>query len=395
MKHTVESVAQERGMQASEALQLAGEIRLPKASVTDALTVDERTQILGAKTVAVFAEELGTPPDQFLNELGDMGIEKGSLDAYLSVYEQQEVALPVEELARHGRMDADDLLRKLEEVGRPKSSAKCLVTVGEQELLSDFVRAARIAATVRGIRNHQGLSRAIVAEDVGISERQLARIEAGEVDLVDPRQAPRLEKLASALGVTIKDLYGSTATARDLENRKEQVPVSALISPQARSGFARVRERYRWTMAEVMEFAPLMFVLLAEGSLEQRRRRVEEMRNAHDGAPDELRRFLAEFRERLEEEVEAIQQRELRQSSFSGGVADSFVGYLRELASALGYAVADGEPTVEKILDWLQETEGRRCQSCGEPIKAEHVHCPWCGAHAGPGEFEKGVGTGR
>ncbi len=358
---------------------------MSKGSVTDVHSVDERTQILHAKTVAGFAEELGTPPDQLLNELVDMGIEKGSVDAYLSVDEQRQVALPVEELARRARMDADDLLRKLEEIGRPKSSAKSLVTAGEQELLSDFVRATRIATTVRGIRNHQGLSRAIVAEDVGISERQLARIEAGEVDLVDPRQAPRLEKLATALGVTIKDLYGSTATARGLESRKDQVPVSALISPEARSGFARIRERYRWTMAEVMEFAPLMFVLLAEGSLERRRRRVEEMRNAHDGAPDELRRFLAEFRERLEKEVDAIRERELRQSSFSGGASDSLAEYLRELASAFGYAAADGEPTVEKILDWLQETEGRRCRSCGEPIKPEHVHCPWCGAHVGPG----------
>lgn len=282
-------------------------------------------------------------------------------------------------------MDADGLLRKLDEVGRPKASAQSLVTVREQELLSDLVRAARIAATVRGIRNHRGLTRASVAEAVGISERQLARIEAGEVDLVDPKQSERLEGLAVALDVTIKDLYGGTDVARDVEARRDQVPVSALVSPKARSGFATIRERYGWTMADVVELAPLMFVLLAEGSLEQRRTRVEEMRNAHDGAPEALRRFLAEFREQLGKEEEAIRERELQRGGFHAGTSDAFSGYLFEFAQTFGYADEDGVLTIDRILVWLQEAEGRRCASCGKPIKPEHVHCPWCGSHAGPG----------
>lgn len=384
VSHTVESIARERGTPASELLRLAEELGLPKASAKDLLSVAERKQVLGARTVTAFAEELGTAPDELLAELADMGVEKGSVDAYLSIDEQRYAALPVDELAHEAGMDADTLLRKLEAIGRPKSSAESLVTAGEQELLSDSVRTARIAATVRGIRVRWGANRASVAEAVGISERQLARIEAGEVDLLDPRQSGRLEQLATALDVTIKDLYGSTEASRALEPRKDQVPVSALVSPQTRAGFARVRARYRWTMAEVIELAPLMFVLLAESSLEWRRRRVEEMRNAHDGVPDEMRRFLGEFREQLENETVAIRERELRRSTFSGA-SDGLSGYLLELASRLGYPGAAGDPTVDGILDRMQETEERRCRSCGEPIKREHIHCPWCGARAAAG----------
>ncbi|MDE0038099.1 MAG: helix-turn-helix domain-containing protein [Gammaproteobacteria bacterium] len=385
MNHTVESVARERGVPVGELLRLAEELGLPKASVKDPLSIDERKEILGARTVAAFAEELQTRPDRLLSELAGMGAEKGSVDAYLSIDEQRYAARRVDELAREAGLDADALLRMLEEIGRPKSSAESLVTAGEQELLSDVVRATRMAATVRGIRADRGLNRANVAEAVGISERQLARIEAGEVDLLDPRQSGRLGQLAAALDVTVKDLYGSTGAARDLESRKDHVPVSALVSPQARSGFARIRERYRWTMAEVMELTPLMFVLIAEGSLEWRRKRVEEMREAHDGAHDEMRRFLAEFREQLEKEAAAIRERELRRSGLSGGTSGALSGYLLELARGLGYPAADGDPTVARVLDSLQDTEGRCCGSCGEPIGLEHIHCPWCGARAGAG----------
>ena len=234
---------------------------------------------------------------------------------------------------------------------------------------------------------------------MGISERQLAKIEAGEVDLVDPRQTTRLEKLAAGLDVTIKDLHGRTDTASlvlDTESRSEPpVAISALVTQEARSGFARIRNRYDWSIAQVVELAPLMFVLLAEGSLARRRRKLEEMRNAHEEAPLELRRFLAKFRERLDEEERSIRDRTLRHDSFPGSAfPDPLCAYLFELAETLK---DDDSPPIPRtgevrrserllldLLDWLLRSDDEmRCHACHEPITPEQVHCPWCGERIG------------
>ena len=401
MNGTVESLARERGMSPEELLMVSAEIGIPKESVTDSLSESERRQLLGAKTVDSFAEERRVSPDQLLAELDEIGLSKNSAGAYVSVEEQWQraVARPVEALARDEGIAPEKLLRKLEEIGRPKPSSDRLVTAEEQERISPFVRTHRIAETIRAIREFRGLTRANVAETVGISERQLAKIEAGEVDLVDPRQTTRLQKLAAGLDVTIKDLHGRTDTASlvlDTESVSEpSVAISAMVTQEARAGFARVRNRYDWSIAQVVELAPLMFVLLAEGSLARRRRKLEEMRNAHEEAPLELRRFLAEFRERLDEEDRSIRDCALRHDSFPGSVfPDPLCAHLFELADTLK---DDDSPPIPRtgearrserllldLLDWLlRGDDDMRCHACHEPIKPEQAHCPWCGQRIG------------
>ena len=407
MNATVESLARERHMCPEELLRASAEIGIPKDSVTANLSESERKQLLNAKTVKSFAEELGVSPDRLLAELDEMGLSKKSAGAYVSVEEQwqREVARPVEVLARDEDIAPEKLLRMLEQTGRPKPSPGRLVTAEEQERISPLVRTHRIAGTIRAIRESRGLTRADVAEKVDISERQLAKIEAGEVDLgevdlVDPnsRQAARLKKLAAGLGVTIKDLHGRTDTARlvlDKESRPEPtVAISAMVTRRARSGFARIRNRYGWSIAQVVELAPLMFVLLAEGSLARRRRKLQEMRNAHEEAPVELQRFLAEFRKRLDGEERSIRNHDLRHDLFSSRVSpDPLIVYLFELAGTFVSTLEDDDsPPIprageaprseQSLLDWLLRDE-KRCRACDAPIESEHVHCPWCGERVG------------
>ena len=391
MNATVESLARERGMSPEELLRVSAEIGIPKESVTASLSESERKQILGAKTVKFFAEEQPVSPDQLLAELDEIGLSKKSTDAYVSVEEQWlwRVARPVEALALDEGIAAEKLLRMLNEIGRPKPSLGRLVTAEEQERISPFVRTHRIAETIRAIREFRGLTRANVSENVGISERQLAKIEAGEVDLVDPRQTARLEMLAAKLDVTIKDLYGRTETASlalGMGSRsKPTVAISAMVTPEARSGFARIRNRYDWSISQVVEFAPLMFVLLAEGSLARRRRKLQEMRNAHEEAPLELQRFLADFRERLDKEERSIQERDLRHDSFSSSASpDPLSAYLFDLAGTLEDndspipRAGDARGSEQSLLNWLLRDE-MQCRTCHGPIGSEQVHCPWCG----------------
>ena len=394
MKHTVESVASERVVSPQELLGILHQIGIPKEAVTEELSEAERRELQDAQTVNAFAEKLGVSPAQLLSELDDIGVSKESVDTYVSVAEQWqlEVAQPLKILACDEGVAVERLLRKLEETGRLKPSVTSLVTAEEQDQLATFARVHRTAETIRAIREYRGLTRDYVAAGVGVSERQLAKIEAGEVDLIDdenPKQAAWRKKLANVLGVEIKDLSGRTDTALqilDSDTRSESTAaISAMVTPHARTGFARIRNRYGWSMAQVLELSPLMFVLLAEGSLFRRRKRLQKMRSALDEVPFELHRFLSELRGRLEGEEGSIQHRNLRHESFSGGASlDPFSAYVFELARNLGDdALVPVPPAGERLLlDWLLRDE-LRCRACRETIKPEHVHCPWCGERTG------------
>lgn len=374
-------------------LEICADIGLPKDSPTDLLSADERRALIEAKTVATFAQDLGISPDRLLAEMDEMGLSTESADIYLSTEQQSEIACPVEALAREEGVAPDRLLRELEAMGQPKHSAASLVTAKEQEQLATFARVHRTALAIRAFREYRGYTRAHVSAELGVSERQLAKIEAGEVELIDdddPKQADRRKALAAVLGVQVKDLSGRTDTARLIldanPHTEATAPISAILTPHARAGFARIRDRYGWSIAQVMEVAPLMFVLLAEGSLDRRSRQLGEMRSAHDAAPLELRRFLSDFRERLEAERASIQDRSLRQDSFSGGASlDPFSAHLYELAGTLGEEAdvpfppaSDPRRAEQLLLDWLMRDD-LRCPACHEPIELSHVHCPWCG----------------
>ena len=426
VNHTVESVARERAMDPTMLLAAATEIGIPKESVADTLSDWERERLMGAETVKDFAKKLNIPPARLLSEFDEIGLPKASLDDYVSVDEQWQrtASQSVNVLAQAEDIPADSLLRKLEDLGRPKPSAQALLTAEEQEQLSSFVRAQHLSSTIRAMRDYRGLTQTELAAAVGISDRQLAKIEAGEVDLlqadlpaagegVPDRQLAKIEagevdygphflpdedptglreKLAGALQVELKDLFGKTdiaAQIRDAESqRQHSVAVRALVTPEARSAFSRIRDRYGWTVTQVMELAPLMFILLAEGSLTRRRRRLDELQNALGGAPGGLHRVLMEFHseihERVEREQDSIRECNLRQDClFRAGFPDPFSAYLFDLAATLEKAdvpPANKSPNGEQLLlRWLLRDEVLRCPSCHERIQPDHSHCPWCG----------------
>ena len=414
MKHTVESFAHQRQLAAREVLKAAGDIGIAKDSGADFLNYEEQNQLLQARTVRDLAARLDVSHAQLLRELEEIGLPKEGPDSYLSGEQQwqRERARPVATLADETGIDVESLLCKLEEQGRAKPSADSLVTPDEWQGLVPFV----IARTIRAIRDYRRLTRAEVAQKAGISERHLAKIEAGEILAGGEVAAERsrgeslpedhgleelLEKLATALNSTVKDLKGNTETARlarDAPNSNQLVAISAKVTIEARSGFARIRDRYRWTIADVMEVAPVLFVLLAEGSLARRRQRLRELQTKHDAVP-ELQSFLADFRERRAREEASIQNRKLRDDGLSDdGSADPFLAHLVELARPIQHAGASCEddaegyepsptssdPDLERVTDaqallhWLLRDDGR-CAACGKPIEPEHLHCPWCG----------------
>ena len=123
---------------------------------------------------------------------------------------------------------------------------------------------------LRALRKAKSLSRRQLAEKSRVSERQLARLESS-------RKAVRpttFKRIAEALGTDSKKLSGTSPLQ---PAPSEDVHVGLRVSPQLLLAYDLVGDRYGPTRAQVIELAPLLFVLLAEGSLAWRQKRVGEV----------------------------------------------------------------------------------------------------------------------
>ena len=137
---------------------------------------------------------------------------------------------------------------------------------------------------LQSLRRKRNLSRARLAKLSGVSERTIQRLESSRQGDVTPRKVT-LDRLAKAFQVEPKVLSGELlppqsdkVPAKDLE----RVQVGALIAPKTRLAYDLVKRRYGVSATEIINVAPLLFVLLAEGSLAKRRERLREAEESID-----------------------------------------------------------------------------------------------------------------
>ena len=128
------------------------------------------------------------------------------------------------------------------------------------------------------LRKAKGFSRDHLAQRSTISVRTIQRLEEPVRGSRGPRRHT-LEKLAQALQVEPEALTGE-APLPDPGNtpasEPRRVQVSAEIAPKARLAYDLVKSRYGVRATEIINMAPLLFTLLAEGSLARRRKILEE-----------------------------------------------------------------------------------------------------------------------
>ena len=126
---------------------------------------------------------------------------------------------------------------------------------------------------LRAIRTERGLSRRELANRSVVSEKQIQRLEF-------PEQASRtvrpdtLDRLANALGVQPEQLTGEPPTQPDAKTTR----LGAALVPGVRLAYELIERRYGITVGQLLNAAPLLFALLAEGSLEWRRAQLAELR---------------------------------------------------------------------------------------------------------------------
>ena len=131
---------------------------------------------------------------------------------------------------------------------------------------------------LKALRKGKGLSRSALAAKAGVSERQLARLESpGPKRKV---RATTFKRLANALGADVNEISGAVPVAPKLAPREDGGTRRVRVSPQVRLAYDLIQYRYGPTLMQILELAPLLFVLLAEGSLAWRRERLAEVDEA-------------------------------------------------------------------------------------------------------------------
>ena len=135
---------------------------------------------------------------------------------------------------------------------------------------------------LRTLREQKGLSRLKLAERSGISERTIQRLE-NEPHRSQKSQGHTLNNLAKALGVKEKpgvltgDLPLPNSDKAPTGDNSDRVQMGAQVAPKTRLAYDLIKRRYGVNATEIINMAPLFFVLLAEGSLAWRREKLEDM----------------------------------------------------------------------------------------------------------------------
>lgn len=133
------------------------------------------------------------------------------------------------------------------------------------------------------LRIRKGLSQPDLAKRSRISARQLQRLEKS----LEPSKSVRettLSNLAKNLDVKAEVLTGELPLPDDSngvsQRETERVQIGALIQAESRLAYDLVKIRYGIKTTEIINMAPLFFVLLAEGSLAWRREKLRELNEA-------------------------------------------------------------------------------------------------------------------
>ena len=155
------------------------------------------------------------------------------------------------------------------------------VLAGEEPLPSGPSHSELEETRVHPMRLHERrkatrMSREELAEKSGVSVRHIARIESQD-ELV-PVQPRTLQRLARALRVKPTDLTSDGTPLPPVELPLTELRVR--MSHETRLNYSLVGRHYGVGEREIATLAPLLFALLAEGSLKWRREAVAEVDKA-------------------------------------------------------------------------------------------------------------------
>lgn len=135
--------------------------------------------------------------------------------------------------------------------------------------------------TLKRLRSRVPMSQDDLAEASGVSKKTIARIETGK----SVPNSITVQRLATALKVTPEDLGRRPEETSDSDRRFEEVglrPLKTYVDGETALAFQMVEDVYGISIASQVEMAPLFSALLAEGSLDWRRKQLAQIDEAAD-----------------------------------------------------------------------------------------------------------------
>ncbi|MHA6689433.1 helix-turn-helix domain-containing protein [Devosia sp. A449] len=193
-----------------------------------------------------------------------------------------------------------------------------------------------IGSILREARRRAGLSTQELADKSKISQKQITRLEGAEHH--GGVRERTVKQLADVLRISAKVLDGSDPLPPPVP-QPGKVAVSNVISHSSRLAIDLLSRRYGVSASEVINLAPLMFVLLAEGSLAWRRKKLEEVEAAADRLADLAKTSHLAFAHAAYRVSDAANG---ERSSIQE--ADLFGGHLDDDAYHFGYDPRTGSP---------------------------------------------------
>ena len=133
------------------------------------------------------------------------------------------------------------------------------------------------------VRKSRGLSREVLAGKAGLTTKTIYRLEKG-VEAKPIREA-NLDRLAQALDVDPDVLTGEKPVPIDASepstpNDGAFYQLHVRVDATVRNAFELVARRYGISLSTIVEFAPLLFDIMAGASLKHRSRKLEEFKAA-------------------------------------------------------------------------------------------------------------------
>jgi transcriptional regulator with XRE-family HTH domain len=220
-------------------------------------------------------------------------------------------------------------------------------------------------------RTSHGLTQDELAKKARLNKQTIYRIESGPVESEKrQRRKGTIERLARALNVDPEVLTGEKPIPTDTiqpagPTDESAYQLNARVSGAIRNAFSLVALRYKISVSRIVELAPFLFVLAAEGSIRRRRELLDELEGAFDCASrlrpnfPHLPFWIAETYEQSEAvaaEEKSIADRDLfgatipdhvfalyksraEEPQYDEDEDNPFVAYLKELAANHGAAI--------------------------------------------------------
>lgn len=220
------------------------------------------------------------------------------------------------------------------------------------------------------LRTQRKLSREQLQQKSGVSARQISRFE-NEPQSADRVREATLTRLANALDVEKGVLTGELPMP-DIPSEDGYLKARVNLLPSSQLAYELIEQHYGINRTTICNWGPLLFTLLAEGSLAWRRKKLDELHDAaeqleHVGKSGHLH-FASEKAQELFEQAD-LERDSLKEHDLFGKHlapdAAPFADYLHEFASEFDKGVIE----VRKLHVRYSDERFPRCRFFGDKVQ--------------------------